>query len=986
MKTNYNLIFLIFFLLSAQLVVAQKTLKGTVTDESGPLPGVSILIKGTSTGTETDFDGNYFIKAKKGDILQYSFIGMTTIYKTVGNSDTINVIMSVSETNTLDEVVVTAYGTKKAKRAVTGSVQEIKAVAIKDVPVSSFIESVKGKFTGLQSVTSSGQPGSSSTVLIRGIGSFQGETQPLYVIDGIPMNTTASYAGPAGTNKSSLAQINQSDIESITVLKDASSTSIYGARGANGVILITTKRGKTGNTKFTLDTQTGFSSRATKTEVLSAADYLMLQREALVNTGMTPEGAAINYPDTDVDTNWQEEAFSDSALTNKIHLSAKGGSEKINYYSSLGYDDIEGMALGSFLKKISAKVNVNNNINDKIYVSLNVNGSRSKQGTPLTDAAYFVSPVVGGYLYAPTAPAYNEDGSPNQEIPFTGASFIAQHVYDIDDFTTYRIFSDFSTRIKFLEDFTLNSKIGMDLQYANHSTYDSPLTAGNTAFGSGRAAKDLSDALSWTINNSLNWNKSFNNFKIDLLIGQEVTEFKAENVYAYSENFSTPQLTTMVSGADPTMTYSYNSDWKLASLYSNLNLGFFNNRYNITASYRKDGSSRFGKDHRWGTFWATGINWNLSREKFLANKNWINNVKIRASYGIQGNLPSGYYDSLASLSSGYDYDGNPGQYETRMANPDFKWEEQNLFEIGIDFKFFNFVFGEFNYYERETNDLYLPVPLSITNGDLNNQAVRNWGAMENIGYETKLGFNFFNNDNFEWVVEALATFNRNKITRLNEEITAGTKIRREGEAFNTFYMPVWAGVNPDDGTPQWLDENDEITGVYEEAEYRIVGTADPDYYGGGSSFVRYKDLSLNIQFYLSQGNMIYNNTSRVIESDGGFSNLNQSINQLDRWQNPGDITNVPQRLNGGNNNSNKFSSRWLEDGSYVRLRDITLAYDAHNEIFSKIGFNGLRFYIQAHNMFTWTKFSLDPEQAIQGTSWFKYPNPKTLSLGANISF
>jgi len=986
MIKNYKALLLLLTVFSVQAIFAQKTITGIVSDETSPLPGVSVLIKGTNSGTETDFDGNYSIKAKKGQILEYSFIGMATVVKTVGDSNIINVTLSQSTDNILEEVVVTAYGARKAKRAVTGSVQEIKSSEIKDVPVTSFIESVKGRFTGLQSINSSGQPGSSNTVIIRGIGSFQGETQPLYVIDGIPMNTTASYAGPNGDNKSSLAQLNQADIESITVLKDASSTSIYGARGANGVILITTKQGKSGETKFSFDSSIGYSSRATKIDVLSSDDYLMLQREARTNSGTTEENALIMYPDTDVNTDWQKEAFSDSALTNRIHLSAKGGGEKTSFYTSLGYDNTEGMALGSFLKKISTKISVNNKASDNINIKFNVTGSRSNQGTPLTDAAYFVSPIVGGYLYAPTAPVYNEDGNPNQDIPFTGASFVAQHVYDVDEFITYRIFGDLTTNITFLNDFNFNSKIGMDLQYANASTYDSPLTAGNTAFGRGRAAKDLSDALIWTINNSLNWNKKIKIFNLDVLIGQEVTEFKAENVWAYTENFSTSQLQTLVSGAEPTVTYSYNSDWKLASFYSSANIGFFDSKYNLTATFRKDGSSRFGKAHRWGTFWATGINWNISREDFLQKYSWVNNLKLRASYGIQGNQPSTFYGSLPSLSSGYDYDGNPGQYETRIANPDLKWEEQDLFEVGIDFKFFDVIYGEANYYERKTNDLFLSVPLSITQGDTDNQAIRNWGSMENIGYEAKLGVNIFNKENFEWNIEANLSFNKNKVTKLTEEFRQGSKIRRVGEAFNTFYMPVWAGVNPDDGTPQWYDENNEITGVYDDAEYRVVGIADPDYYGGFSTYLRYKDLSLNAQFFTSQGNKIYNNTSRVLQSDGGFTDLNQSIKQLDRWQEPGDITDVPQRLSGGNNNSNQFSTRWLEEGSYVRLRDITLSYNLSNKTFSKMGFHSIRMYLQGHNALTWTDFSLDPEQTIQGTSWFKYPNPKTYSMGVNISF
>lgn len=356
------------------------------------------------------------------------------------------------------------------------------------------------------------------------------------------------------------------------------------------------------------------------------------------------------------------------------------------------------------------------------------------------------------------------------------------------------------------------------------------------------------------------------------------------------------------------------------------------------------------------------------------------------SFGIQGNLPGGLYDWKALYGSGYDYGGQPGNGSNQSASPSLQWEEQELFEVGLEIGLFNKLNIEATYYNRETKELILDVPVSLTDGVAGGSTRQNFGAMKNSGFEFKVDANIINTDDISWSVNGNITFNTNEITKLVDEFDDGTKIRREGEAYDTFWMPVWAGVNPANGNPMWFDENNELTEDYASAEFRTNGTAEPDFYGGFGTIFSWRGLAVNALFTYSYGNKIYNNASRIYSSDGAFSNINQNRDQLDRWQQPGDIAPNPRRVTGGNNNSNAFSTRWLEDGSFLRLRTVTLSYDLAGDILDQLGFSGIRVYAQGQNLLTFTEFTMDPEQAIQGTSFFIYPNAKTISLGVDLQF
>ncbi|MDB4304049.1 SusC/RagA family TonB-linked outer membrane protein, partial [Desulfosarcina sp.] len=840
---------------------------------------------------------------------------------------------------------------------------------------------------GLQSVNNSGQPGSANTVRIRGRGSINGSTQPLYIVDGVPVNVGAPAAGPSADLQNSMSNLNPADIETVTILKDASSTSIYGARGANGIILITTKKGKQGKTRFSYSSQVGVSSLTdVDLSVLSASEYIELHREAQINSGTEPAIAVLNYPDTDVDTDWYGLAFQDDALTQQHNFSASGGNEKSTFYASMGYMDQQGIALGSYLKRLSAKLSVTSQVSDKVKFGMNVNGTKSNQGTPLTQSAFFISPVVGGYLNAPNSPAYNEDGTPNQDIPFSGASFLAVDAYNDDEFVTYRFLGNVFAEFQISDNLKFRTNWGTDLQFANQTGYDDPRTQGNTAFGVGRANKDLSEEVIWNVSNILTWSQTLGEkHNYSLLVGQEAASNTFENIAGSSENFSTFAFRTLVSGATPVTTFSNNGSSKLMGFFTNLNYSF-DSKYHLNATYRKDASSRFGPDNQWGSFWAVGGNWVATNEAFLSDVSWLNTLKVLASYGIQGNLPGGLYDHKALYGSGYDYGGLPGNGSNQSASPSLKWEEQQLFEVGIELAMFDRVSLDATYYSRETEDLILDVPISLTNGVNGGTIRQNFGAMKNSGFEFALRADVIRSNDVTWSVNGNITLNTNEITRIDSEFDDGTKIRREGEAYDTFWMPVWAGVNPANGNPMWYDENDNLTQNYADAEYRITGTAEPEFFGGFGSTLRWKALSLNALFTYSYGNEIYNNAARIIASDGAFSNINQNREQLDRWQQPGDLSPNPRRLQGGNNNSNEFSSRWLEDGSFLRLRTVNLSYELPSKYLDQLGFTGIRMYVQGQNLLTFTEFTMDPEQAIQGTSFFIYPNSKTISVGLDLQF
>ncbi|MCG1035709.1 SusC/RagA family TonB-linked outer membrane protein [Polaribacter sargassicola] len=991
MKTKFNGFLTLLLALVVQISFAQeKTISGTVSDASGGLPGVSVVIKETQKGTETDFDGKYTIKAKSGDVLVFRYLGYKTVEKTIGTTNTISVTLE-EDASVLDEVVVTSYGST-AKRATTGSITTVKSEDIENVPTANFAEALQGKSTGLQSISSSGQPGSNSSVRIRGTASVNGNTEPLYIIDGIPVSSnSASDLGAGGLdagNRDPLSNISSADIESVTILKDASSTSIYGARGANGIILITTKKGKQGKAKFSLSSQVGVSARAVELfEVLNASEYIELQRESQINAGIEPAVAVLNYPDSDDDTDWSEYAYRDwDAVTKNTNFSASGGNENVNYYLSLGHLSQEGIAVGSGLERLSSSLNLQANTSENSRVGMSFSYSKTEQQTALAESAYFASPILATYLFPPTDTPYLSDGTPNPVASVTsGTTFIKDNYYDTEGSVTDRLIGSVDIAVDIWNDFTLKSKFGLDKSFFNYKQYGSSLNDSNPSGGT--ADRAYQEVYNWTWTNTLTWSKTLNeDHNLNVLLGQEINKEGSDYFEVVVEDFPNGILQNVGSAATVTGHASSTGDSSLKSYFLNGNYNF-QQKYYLNATIRRDASSRFGPDNKWGTFWSVGGNWNVSSEDFMKDLTWINSLKIKSSYGKQGNLPSNRY-LWQGIFLNDTYNESPASYpSSTAANPELKWESQNSFNVGLEFSLFNNkLSGEVTYFSRETSDLLFPQTLEGSSGYTLRYV--NAGGFTNKGAEIELNYDVLNIKDFNWSIGGNITFLKNKVNTLDEGTLGadGLYIREIGETWNTFYLREWAGVDVATGQAMWYDANGNITFNYTEGERVKSGNADPKFYGGVYTNFSYKNWELVANASYQYGNKIYNDTSRITNSDGAFAGFNQSRDQLDRWQKPGDISANPQRISGNSSNSNQASTRWLEDGSFVRLKNVSIGYNFSEAITKNTFLNGGKIYLQGTNLLTITDFNGDPEQSINGTHWFSYPNPKTISLGINLSF
>lgn len=1005
-------VFIVFFaLLALQLANAQtRLIKGTVTskDDGMGIPGVSVVVEGqTSIGVTTDLDGNYQLNVPQGaKNLLFSFVGMKQVSLPISGA-VINAVME-SDKVELDEVVVVGYGTTK-RSTFTGAATNVKAEKITAVPVTSVEKALQGAAPGLLSKSNSGQPGSASTVIVRGIGSITAGTTPLYIVDGIPVITGDFSQNSTSTDNSSLhnalANISSSDIESVTVLKDASATSIYGARAANGVVLITTKSGKQGKSVIKFSQQTGFSSRANKNfKVLNTAQYMELSIEAWKNQGR--DDAYINgqiaslYPVKDAtvtdvrdpkryyDTDWVKQAYKDNAPAQQWEISASGGNEKTNFYTSLSYFAQDGIVIGSNMERYSGRLNVNHKASDKLSLGMSSMFSVTDQGTPLTTSAYYSSPIAGSVFTPPTNPAKNADGTWYDAIVGNnGVNFAA--VYDYNDVNSRanRSISSFYAQYEFIPGLRFKTATGLDFLNFNELDYDDPRSRGNTAFGIGRATGGSANALNWTNTNTLTYEKSFNEVhNFDIMLGEEATAYTYSSLQASSENFASFNLRQIDSGAKPVTASGSSSEYKFLSYFARANYNY-QGKYYLTGSFRRDGSSRFGEDNKYANFYSVGTSWRISEEAFIKdNYAFINNLQLRASYGTTGNSSIGYYASLGLYSFDIAYGTNPGSRPSQIANPDLKWERSKNANIGLDFKVFGRVTGTIEVYHKTTSDLLLNTPLSSTTGFLT--TLKNIGEMVNKGIELQLNADLVKVGDFTWAVEGNATVNRNEVTKLYQGLPIGDGFLtiEEGKSLKTFYLKQWAGVNPADGRPMWYDANGAITFDYSLAARDYSGTALPKVYGGLGTSVSYKGLSLSASFFYQYGNKIYENPFRILQGDGAFANFNQMEAAMDRWQQPGDITDVPIRIHQNSQGGNNASTRWLRDGSFIRLKNVTLSYDLPKSIVSKAKLGSVRLFAQGQNLWTTKYEGMDPEQDNDGDTWFQYPNAKTYTFGLDLTF
>ncbi len=982
-----------------QIAAQTRTVKGKITDDkNNPIANASILVKGTTVGTTSGSDGSFSINVPStGKSLVVSSLNFTDQEVAIGTKTSINVAMR-STTQDLQEVVVVGYGTKK-KSDLTGSVATLKAADIESLPFSSVDKALQGKVAGLQSVAASGQPGASQNIIIRGISSINGSSNPLWVIDGIPVNT--GDASRLQTTGNLLSTLNPNDIESISVLKDAASQSIYGSRAANGVIVVTTKKGKAGKTKFRFDTEIGQSNTAytnPKYKPLSAQQYIDITREGLVNLGQSQAvitatlaslggNSGINY-------SWLDNV-SRNGTQQQYNVSASGGNEKTTFFVSAGRFVQDGTTINSKLSRTNGQISVINNATDKLKIGVDMNIGVVSQRAPLAGGA-FGNPVLSSYFLLPTRSAYNADGSYN----FTNLGGLHNTIAlsDIDKRFLRQAGIRGSTyaEYKIMENLKFKSQFGIDYNVLEEDQYNNPLH-GDGAASNGRAFSYYTRLFNWVWTNTVDLQQNITRGG-DLSFNAQVG-YEAQKSTTYANSVQAQQfppttlLTFPASGASPTTASATVSEYSFASIFASTAINF-KNRYVISGSFRRDGSSKFSANNKFGNFYSVGATWNIDRERFMENVKFITQLKLRTSYGVNGsNTAIGNYDALPAYGFGANYNQLPGSAPTNVGNPDLTWELNKPFNIGLDVSILkNRISFTAEYYKRTSESLLLAVPVSRTSGFAS--ITKNIGTMENKGFEFTLNVVPVLTRDFKWTIDFNYATNKNQILTLpgGNDIVNGLLLLRPGVAINSFYVREWGGVDPATGDPTWYADNTHgaKTNVYPGVAARIVaGNAQPKHFGSVTNEFTFKNFTFSAQFYYNYGNMVYDNWGGYYLGAGFGATFNKVARVMDRWQKAGDVTDIPKYIYNGNKNFQNSSTFYLQQGDYIRLREIQVGYNLPKNLMAKAGLSSANFYVRGTNLWTWVKdktLAFDPEQGTNSTSNLNVFIPKTITVGLSVAF
>ncbi|MDX8339667.1 TonB-dependent receptor [Draconibacterium sp. IB214405] len=1003
------------------MVEAQvKSITGTVTsaEDGTGIPGVSVSVKGTTIGTVTNIDGQYQLDVPNdAQTIVFSFVGMKTIEAPISGS-VVNATMEADYVG-VEEVIVTGY-TSHRKSEVTGSSVQVSGESLANMPVASVDQALQGKIAGVNISSSSGTPGSVQNIRIRGRSSITAGNEPLYVIDGVPMVNGNSSATSSGSNLSMLATLNSNDIESITVLKDASATAAYGARGANGVIVITTKSGKSGKADINFSATYGFSNDAIDGPgVLTGAEREMLAYEALYNTygedyGLaSPAEAGEWYAETGYfgndyvlwneagrpETDWADLITNENAPMQEYNLSASGGTEGVSYYTSVGYMSQEATVIGSEFERFSGALTLDVDLSPSLKFTTRNNASHSYQDGLLETSAYFSSPRASKFFMPSIDQAYNEDGSINYETTtLPNPLWIAQE--DIDDSKLTRILSNNSlTWDTPVENLSFTTRVNIDYRVYNYKRYRNPLRGDGDGATNGYGWQAHRNSVNYVFQNMVNYSLSLDGgHNFDFSAIQEYQENRRYYLDADADNFTDVGLTNLSSAGNPTSAFSEYTDWKVASYLGMVHYSY-DGRYVVDLTYRKEGSSRFAPDNRWGDFWAVGGAWNMQRENFMSNVEVVDMLKLRASYGLTGNANISLNQYQALLSYDSDYAGEGASYPGTFGNNDLSWETSKTLDIGVDFGLFqNRISGSIGYYNRETQDMLLDVPLSLTTGF--NEQTRNIGRMENKGYEVELNVDIIRSRDMNLSIGGNLGTNKNEVLELatdlnGEEINITSTIDRveTGHPVYGWYMPTWAGVDPDTGDELWYinpEESDETSSNFNDAEQVWQGgSAIPKVTAGLNLHFDFKGAFIDVNGYYAGGHKVYEGWHRYTHGTDVFSVFYyQGVDLLlDRWQQPGDVTRYGKFEYTGR--PWQRHSKFLYDGDYFRLKDVTVGYDFNPSLVDAIGLGGVRVFVRGTNLYTWVKddyLKYDPEVGPSGETGLATPPVKSFIFGVNVKF
>ncbi|MFV0378519.1 MAG: SusC/RagA family TonB-linked outer membrane protein [Mangrovibacterium sp.] len=1032
MKKITLLLAIIAFGLSAALAQTREvTGKVTSADDGSSLPGVSVSVEGTTLGTITDIDGNYSLKVSAdAKTLVFSFVGMQTQRLAI-SSNQINVKMRL-ETVGVDEVIVVAYGTK-TKRSLTGAVTSVGSDVLENQTAISPLRAIQGSAPGVNILTSGGQPGENPTIRIRGIGSVNISSEPLIVVDGIV------FSG-------NLNSISAEQIESINVLKDASASALYGSRASNGVILITTKNGKYGakESKITFNAKVGYSNPAVDTyDLVSAEDYMKYSWESIKNKrqyvdGRTAEESAtyatnnlistLRYNPYNVtnpvgtdgqitsgaellwDTDWYDELTEDNAFYNEYSLNATGGSSDINYFVSGSYLNQDGAVIESNFERYSARVNLNAKLKEWLELSTNNSFSKSLQNYPNQAGTSYTSSLQWVYVVPNIYPLYARDaqgtikldsgGNPiydygnagggqavNAVRPVLGGeNAVSSNMINDILYTRSNLLSSTALKFDLYEGLSFKTTFGYERYLFDSYEYDHN-EFGSAASVKGRVSQErtITESTTWT--NLLNYTKTLNDhsFNVDLIT--ETFDYKYNYMDAQATGFL-PNVKVLSGSTVPEGVDGYISPERLVSYMARADYSF-RSKYFIDFSFRRDASTKFSKDNRWGNFFSVGGSWILSDEGFLSSVEQISLIKLRSSYGELGNNQGiGYFPYMEVYNTGWNNGVNTGVLQGGVVDPDITWEKTSLFNVALDYGFFNNrVNGTIEYYNKKSIDLLFNKPLAPSLGDP--YIYTNVGTVRNTGFEFIVNTINIDKKDIYWSSSFNISTNENKLLKLpQDEIVSGTKKWMVGKSIYDFFIQEYAGVNPANGNAMWYkdDANGEkvLTEVYSEAGKYYQGSALPDVIGGLSSYFRFKGFDINIMFNYSFGGKIYDSSYAGLMSSLESAGYQLSADIVDRWQNPGDITDVPKLFN-SNNDYNSTSTRFLYDNDYVRLKALTIGYNLPKSVISRVNIQNCRVYMQADNIWTYQSHKgIDPEQSISGTTNNRSNLMKTVSFGINI--
>lgn len=1024
-------IFASLLLLPGVMYAQKKQITGTITslEDKEPLIGATIIVKGSLAGAETNLDGQFTLDVDddaKTVIINY--VGMEQQFLPIPKNGVLNVVLRPATLN-LDEVVVTGYG-NYSKSSFTGSANTLRADMMKNVPVLSVEQKLQGMTSGVSITGGSGQPGATTSIRIRGMGSLTASNEPLYVIDGVPVSSgslstgggEASYMNNAKTNI--MSTLNPADIENITIIKDAAAASLYGSRAANGVILVTTKQGTSGRTRVTLNASAGFSDAAVDFRpTLNGTDRREMMYEGLTNYAsdqiklgtLLPDGTpafkqtAEEYANANIDTyagmpaigytDWRDVLLR-KATHQSYEASISGGTASTRVYSSLGYQKQEGLVENSSLERISARLNINQKIGKRGEVGANMmfsqmNQEMNEERTSSINPFYAIAVAT-----PPSYPVFNEDGSYANTYPGSTVNPLRDIRTDYNRVRMSRMMATGYGAVEIIDGLKLKEMLSYDYNIQKDARYFNALSGAGPKSGSdAQTSKGFFEYGKLISSTSLNYVKTIaGKHHLDVLAAYETENYQTDKAAGEKTKLPSDKLFEPDNAASISSFVSSTQDSRMISYLSRLNYDY-DNRYYIAGSFRRDGSSRLAPESRWGNFWSVSGMWHLGDEAFMKGvKNVLSDVKIRASYGVNGNQPGALYGYMGLYSYGQNYMGGTGSYETTQANPLLKWEKNYNMNLGLDLAFINRIFVSLEYYNRDTKDLLYNRPISATTGFLN--YLGNLGQLNNKGVELELRTLNFSTSDFNWTTVFNLTHNRNKIValdgKLDQVIEGSWFIRKVGLPFNSFYVKEFAGVDPANGDAlYYLNTKDEegnlnraTTNKSSEAQAIPYKQVDPKVAGGLTNIFSYKWFDLAFTLTYSLGGYSFDKTGTYNETDGASeANYNLPVYALDRWQNSGDQTDIPRFVLGRSDKLSGGSSRFVHSTDHLRLKNLTLGFTLPNAWTDRVMMDKVRVYFSGSNLLTWAKWDqYDPEVPVSGEVFCETPPMRTCSFGIEVSF